>query len=157
MENSPQFIVCEKTGIWAAAIRWQQNARPLPLKQARSLIDARSLLLQSPSSVVAVEVTSANAEGALRLILEMRTISPSACAIALLTNEVLNLGGLFLESGASLAVMSPRRLERIVRLVERHIARQESPVLTTRERVWARLPWSRREGTVDSSEESLAE
>lgn len=142
MDNAPQFIVCEKTGIWAAAIRWQQNVRPLPLKQARSLIDARSLLIQSPSSVIALEVTTANAEGALRLILEMRNISPVACAIALLTPEIVELGGLFLESGAALAVLSPRRLERIVRLAERHISQLESPSLTTRERVWARLPWS---------------
>ncbi len=141
MVQTAQFIVCEKTGSWAAALRWHQGARPLPLQETRSLIDARATLLKSPASILALEVTAANAEGVLRLMLEARRLCPDAREIVLLTNEVGVFAPLFWESGAVFVVLSPRRLDRVVRLVERHLAGQEAPELSTRERVWARLPW----------------
>jgi hypothetical protein len=143
MPDPPRFLLCERTGYWTAAIRWQQNARPLPLQEIRSLIDLRASLLQSPASIAAIEVTPANAEGVLRLLLEIRQLHPGARVIVMLTSEVLSLAEIYLEVGAALVVLSMRRLDRVVRLVEFHLASQELPNTTTRERVWARLPWQR--------------
>lgn len=142
MATTAQFIVCEKSGDWAATLRWHQGARPLPLRETRNLIDARAVLFEAPTSILALETTAANAEGVLRLMLEAHRVWPESRVIVMLTSEVGKFANLFWESGAAFVVLSPRRLDRVVRLVERNLARHEPPELTTREWVWARLPWN---------------
>jgi hypothetical protein len=142
MPTLPQFLVCEKTGFWAAAIRWQQGALPVPLRQLRSLTDLRESWQESPNSIAAVEVTLNNAEAVLQLMLESRRLHDSARFILLITPPAAPLTHLFLEVGPAL-VVSMRQLNQVVQLVERHLAAQELPSLSLRESVWARLPWQR--------------
>ena len=142
MMTSALCVVCEKTGHWAAALRWHSGSRRIPLRETRSLIAARAALLQAPTSILVLETTAANAEGVLRLILEVRRTCPKSRTIVLLMSETKALQHRFWEAGAAFVALSARRLDRIVRLVERHLELQEPPLLTTRERVWTRMPWN---------------
>jgi hypothetical protein len=141
MTSSAQLIVCEKKGNWATALRWHQQARPLPIQETRSLIDARNALMAAPASILALEATPANLEGVIRLMYEARRNWPECRVIILLSLELATSADLFREFGATWVVQSLRRTDRVVRLVERILALQDPPELTTRERVWARLPW----------------
>jgi hypothetical protein len=64
--------------------------------------------------------------------------------MVLLTSEVGEFERMFWELGAHFVVSSPRRLDRIVQWIERNVLLHESPELTPREWVWARLPWGER-------------
>src|SRR5687767_7713011 len=119
MVKAAQFVVCEKKGNWAASLRWHQGPRPLPLQETRGLIDARAILMTAPASILALETTSANAEGVLRLMFEAQRVWPESRVIVLLTREVGMFANFFWEFGAALVVLSPRRLDHVVRYVER--------------------------------------
>ena len=142
LKTMAQLIICEKRGLWAAALRWHQKPHRTAMLETRSLMDARSELQKTPDSVVALEATAANVEGVLRLLLESRLAWPRSRIIVLLTNEVAGFDELFWESGAALVVVSPRRLDLVMRFVQKCLAMQEPPEMTMRERVWTRLPWN---------------
>jgi hypothetical protein len=144
MSQSVHGFVCEREGDWAAALRWHSKGSPLPLRETRGLLAARAALLESPSSLLALETTAANAEGVLRLILEARSNCPASRTIVLLTSECSELAPIFWEIGALFVARSPRRMDRVVRLIRRHLLRQETEATESsfRERVWEQLPWA---------------
>ena len=142
MTQPAQFIICEKSGNWAAAFRWHRGSHALLLHETRSLIDARAALASSPSSVIALETHSLNAEGVVHLTMESHRTWPNSRILILLARDVRSLDDLFWELGAALVVHSPRRVDRVVRFVERCLVQPKSPDLPTREWVWSRLPWS---------------
>jgi hypothetical protein len=141
MSPHVKCIVCERTGNLAAALRWHSADHPLPLAETRSLMAARAVLLESPASVFVLETTTANAEGVLRLLLEAANTCPAARGGVLLTAGCRSLAPLFWEIGALFVARSPRRIDRVVRLIQRQLSRQESPELSVRDKVWANLPW----------------
>lgn len=144
MPQSVHCIVCEREGDWAAALRWHSKGSFLPLWETRGLLAARAALLESPHSVLALETTTTNAEGVMRLILEARWTCPASRAIVLLTGECAGLSPIFWEVGPLFVARSPRRMDRVVRLIRRHLAQQETEATddSFRERVWAQLPWA---------------
>jgi hypothetical protein len=142
VETMAQLIICEKRGIWAAALRWHQKSHRISMLGTRSLMDARSELQRAPDSVAALEATTASVEGVLRLLLESRLAWPRSRIIVLLTNEVAGFDELCWESGAALVVVSPRRLDLVMRFVQKCLAMQEPLEMTMRERVWTELPWN---------------
>lgn len=142
LKTMAQLIVCEKRGLWAAALRWHQGPYRIAIQETRSLIDARSELQKTPGGIVALEATAANVEGVLRLLLESRLAWPQSRILVLLTYEVCSCNELFWEAGAAYVVVSPRRLDLVMRFVQKCLAMQQPPEMTTRELVWSRLPWN---------------
>lgn len=136
------FIVCEKKGDWAAALRWAQRDGKMRIHELRSLIDCRNELRSAPASVLALETNASNIEGVLRLMIEMQSSSPQARVIILADVNVQRWEELLREAGAIHVVYSTRRLEQIIAAARQRIAKVQRSNRTLREAIWSRLPWA---------------
>jgi len=139
-----RWIVCEKSGIWAAAVRWADRHDAVPLRETRSLLDCREELARWPGSFVVLEATEGNGEGVLRLVWEMNDAFPRATAVVVTTALAEPCGDWFREAGAIDVVAALRCAGRLVRCARRHFSTLPRRRQSVRERVWARLPWPER-------------
>lgn len=135
-------ILCERTGTWAVALRpWLQRTGHR-VYETRSLDTCWDELVASPTSIVGVEVTADNLEQVVAWMCRLRT--------AFSTVRIIVLGGrgleccqwLLREAGAAHVVFSPREVESVVGVVQRHLGTTSDNNASDRERVWQRLPWA---------------
>lgn len=140
MTNRPAVIVCERKGVWAAAVR-----RHLPpavrLCETRSLADCRRELAAAPSCLVAVEVNPANLLAALELFAEMGRRYPLARAVAIAQRGGAPFEAALREAGAIYFTTSPREADVLARLAVRHAARIPLARTTFAAQIWDSLPW----------------
>lgn len=139
-----RIIVCEKTGRWAVALRRELGAKPR-VYETRSLPECWEELAASPASWLLLEATEANLDGLTLRLTELGRDFPEARAVVCADRSLAPCEWLLREAGAVHAVFSPRELVPVARMSKRHLAAVPLPPRSVRERVWERLPWSRRE------------
>jgi hypothetical protein len=136
-----RFLVCEKTGRWAAALRRELAGAEMRVLERRSLAECRRELERSPASFVAVELTSANVAKVAEWIESVCREFPQARIAVLGRREVREYEGAVREAGAIHVTFSPRRVGAVVRLARRRLASAPPEELNFRDRLWKRLPW----------------
>ncbi len=139
--REPALIVCERSGLWAAAI-----GRCLPveiaMRQTRSLAECAAELAAAPESLLALELSRQNVAGILALLSSLGRQYPSAAALVLAERGWESYEWLLREAGTMHFTTSPRQPDELVRLVAGHISRQSAPQQNFAAQIWDALPWS---------------
>lgn len=166
---SCDWIICERTNRWAAALRLALDRQGAMggahyrLRETRHLDDGLLALVQSPDSLVAVEVHRQNLHDTLTwLALAERRFPRSRC-IALVDRSLAfgdaaggrsrrsdsrsDLCNALREAGATEIAHSPRDLAVTMELARRHFAvvsrwrESDAANRSHVEQVWSALPW----------------
>jgi len=133
------FIVSERTGRWAVALR---RALPeAPLRETRTLDECRAELDLAPAGVVAVEFTAARAEETAAFLMQVARRYPSVRVVVLADRGLAEHEWLLRELGAAAWTDSPRELAAIVEVTRRRLESAAAPRPGLREQMLARLPW----------------
>lgn len=140
MRASPRIVVYEPSGAWAAALRWQLRTKR-PLVESREFAEAEQLVAEVPGSLLLGEVSDPSAELILQRLLRERTSDTGRATIVLLSPSWRQRADWFWEAGALFCVLSPRRLDRLIGVIERHAARARPAEPLTRASLRRRLPW----------------
>jgi hypothetical protein len=139
-----RFVVCEKSGRWAVALRRELAGRSVRVYESRSLPECRRELEESPASLVALEVSAANTVLLSDWIDRASREFPGARFVVVGDRDAEAWEWRLREAGAIAAAFSPRRLAPIVRLVRRHLAAVPSEELSFEDAVQRRMPWPHR-------------
>jgi len=135
-------ILCERTGAWAVALRPPLQRTGHRLYETRSLATCGDEILASPASIVGVEVTGENLEQVVSWMCRLRTTFPAVRIIVLGRRGLDSCQWLLREAGAVHVVFSPRDVQGVVRVIQRHLGAAPDKGASERERVWQRLPWA---------------
>lgn len=136
-----RFLICEKTGQWAVALRRELASRPLRLHETRSFAECRVEVERSPFSFVAVELTADNVVRLVEWVARVTREFPEVRIVAVGRSDLKEHQWAVREAGAVHFADSPRRLAPVVRLARRRLASAPEEELTLREQVRRRLPW----------------
>jgi hypothetical protein len=160
------WIVCEQSNRWAAALRMALDGRAgadgFHLREVRSLAELSASLSERPASVTCIEIQRTNLSDALTWLASAeRSVGP-APLVALVSyslqpdpwesgaagsDSLRDIADVLREAGSAMVVTSPRRLTPLVELGLRQASRRpphpaaddaEMPLAST---VWASLPW----------------
>jgi hypothetical protein len=162
------FLVCERTGRWAAALRVgaarhdRISSREPRIYEARSLEELAERLEIRPLSLALLEVHLSTLGKLLPWLADHSPRFPRIRFVALLDDalgiaanrDIKQLSGpsqdvvaALLEAGAADFAHSPRRLQLVFALAERHANivadanRQLNPVQSIADWAWSQLPW----------------
>lgn len=145
MRSSPtlNWIVCERTGRWAAALRRELEAGDDSVRETRHAEELTAAIEASTlATVVVVELRREGLSGLLDALVAAERRGPHVLAVAVADEELAGVEGLAREAGAVHFVTSPRRMSELVALGQRHRARVPARVESLRQRIWAELPWN---------------
>lgn len=140
--STARFIVCEKTGKWAAAFRRALRSGEPRVYETRTLHDMRDLLEAHPASFVALEAHAGNLAPLCRMLVDIRQEFHRAAAIVVTQRGHSQCRWLLREAGAAYVVDSPRRLSPLVQMARKHIAAAPAAEPTLRDTLLRDLPWS---------------
>src|SRR5262245_15987030 len=139
--SQTQVILCDRSGRWAHGL-----ARRLPpglrLWQVRSLAECTDRLTAAPTSLVALEVTTATLSGVVAWLEALPRRFPLARSLALAEPKLCCFEWLLREAGVVHWLTSPRELSTLRPLVQRHVARLPASRATLAQQVWDSLPWA---------------
>lgn len=135
------LIYCERSGVWAAAIRRELGSQDIAQRETRSLVECQEVLVAFPESLIVVELTSTNLEPALNWLAALPVAFPRARAIALAERGLEPHEVIAREFGCLAFVTSPRALAPIAALIGRYFEQLPRPAMSWQERIRARLPW----------------
>jgi hypothetical protein len=151
-----EWIVCEHSSRWASALRLAlaSGGTRYRLRETRHLAGLAAELAEQPTSLAAIEVRRGNLADILAWLTTARQTFPRARCVALLDRSLAKdaeqVGDALFEAGAQAIAASPRRLDTVLALGQRHAAAvaQHSPLtddnLSFTAQVWASLPWQGR-------------
>jgi hypothetical protein len=155
--NGCEWIVCESTSRWAAALRLaldrdpQLRAGDVRLYETRLLKELTARLAERPDAFVAVEVREQNAGETLAWLAWATGRFGRARFVALVDRGMMSgrrdLDDALREAGALDVARSPRQLQQTVELFGRHAAlsHRAAGILAANrpleEQVWNLLPW----------------
>jgi len=140
-----RWIVCEKTGRWATALRQEPEARGTRVWETRSLAECWEMLPRWGASFVVAELTPANLDALLDRLARLPRDHP-LCRVAVVAGRSLaRYEDLVREAGAVWFVVSPRELGPLAATARRHLRMAPSEPRKLAERIWASLPWGRAE------------
>lgn len=147
MQNS-RFIICEKRGKWATALRKQVNGNgnhgaSLRVFETRSHQQCLAELSEDPNSFVGLELKDRNAPDVFDVINVIRSRFPGARVVVFGDAEMASVEPEIREAGAIHVAYSPRQLSTVAKLAERHAAQASPPEMNLRQSVMARLPWGK--------------
>ncbi len=140
--SKPRVILCERSGAWAPAV-----ARHLPgnvgLRETRGLAECAAELAETPTSLLALEVTRQNFAAVLALVTRIGGKFPRARVIILAQRGLDDYEWALREAGAIHFTSSPRRLLGLASLIRRHFAGIPAPpIASLAAQAWDDLPWS---------------
>ncbi len=136
-----KFFVIERQPRWAIALRQtigEGEPRVHELRVAEAVGDE---LLGAPQSILLWAADSENALPLAARIVRLGRTFPHAPQMVAAERTVAHYEPLWREAGAIHVVTSPRKLEQVVRIVNRHLARVTEPARSLEAAVWAGLPW----------------
>ncbi len=139
--SQSQVIICERTGVWAAALA-QHLPREMRLRQTRALSECTAALAVAPMSLVALEANPGNLNGILSWLVQLPVRFPFARAVVLADRGLANYEWLLRDAGAVHFTTSPRELNCLAPLVRNHLSRLPTSKAGFAELVWDSLPWS---------------
>lgn len=139
MRNMPQaqWIVCEKSGQWAVALR--RAAPGLPLVETRSLEECRQVIEQAPASLAAIETSLKNLEAVLAWMVELERFADARFCI-LGGRELAPYEWLLREAGALHVAYARRLAAPVARLARRRLEMFPPSPRSPLEEIYARLP-----------------
>src|SRR4051812_24719457 len=108
--SSPRLIVCEQTGRWAAALQRETTGPHIRVVETRSRAECEERLVETPNSLVALEMTAANLDATLGWLADAGRRFPAARAIVLADRGLEPYELLAREAGAIHFTTSPREL-----------------------------------------------
>jgi DNA-binding NarL/FixJ family response regulator len=139
------LIVLERDGHWAAALRRELDFAGVraTVSETRSWDEVWQALGQSPTALVAAELTEAAAGRLLAALARVERRHPQAAIVVLADRRLAPYRDLLREAGALHYITSPRRLSEIADIVRRRAARFESAAgpAGPLEEIRANLPW----------------
>ena len=103
----PRWVVCERSGAWAIALRREAAPFDLRLCETRSLADAWAVLEQSPASFLVAELTAANVDSLVDRIAGLERRFPHARAAVVAERSLADCESLVREAGAVWFAASP--------------------------------------------------
>ncbi|OHB81817.1 MAG: hypothetical protein A2W31_03725 [Planctomycetes bacterium RBG_16_64_10] len=142
-----RWILCERTGRWAAACRIQLLQRG-PSAVGRLLCETRTqgecqqMLRRWPASLVAVEVTRTDFAAWITWIADLEHTFPAALAVVLSQLDLPEADWALREAGALWIASSPRALAPVTELALRHVGQAPSLRLDVAEWAQPALPWA---------------
>jgi hypothetical protein len=147
-----EWIVCERTSRWAAALRLELSHRNLPsrIRETRTLAELDSELAARPNCLAAVEVHRGNFADALAWLSSVRSrYCATLCASLVdrsLVEDLDEVCDVLSEAGVQAIATSPRRLDEVLALGQRHERKlgEIDNDLPLTAQVWASLPWQER-------------
>lgn len=166
--NDGDWIVCERSNRWAAALRLVLDGqtrvvgRRCRLREARTLADLAASLSERHVCLACVEVRPATLSDILAWLAKAEKEHGETRFVALLEyslqpdpwaaaesrlSELGDISDALLEAGAAMVVTSPRQLGPLVDLGRRpakapqSLQTSDDAEMTLTSRVWASLPW----------------
>jgi hypothetical protein len=165
--NVYEWIVCERRGQWAAAMRMAVARGPAEAPDAPRMYEVRSLdelnerLAVRPDSLALIELHAGNLPHVLNWASTRRKMHPNGRFIAFMdralesedapgalpVNRRSRLVDMLLEAGAVEIVFSPRQVQRILPIAYRHAETWNTRRLarSTHESIedwaWSLVPW----------------
>lgn len=142
-----QWIVCARTGKWAAAIRTGldrcvDRPRGQRVWETRNLEGCQQGLCRWPASLVAIEVTRTRFSTAIDWIAALEHGFPQARAAVFSQLDLPAADWALREAGAVCIARSLRELEPMIRLAIRHLQRAPTRDPGIAKRILAGLPWA---------------
>jgi hypothetical protein len=136
-----QIIVCESRGHWATALR---RVLPVetPMRESRSLSECEAHLLAATNSLVVVELTGGNAPQGIERVERWRRRFPASATVLVAARDLASWRDLAMEAGAACFTTSPRDLNEVATILDRHRRRFPQPATAAAERIWKELPFS---------------
>jgi hypothetical protein len=142
--SGSRLIVCERTGQWSTALRWELANSGVRLWECRRLAEAWTALIETSGAFVIVEATPGNLDDLLQRLSWLRRDFPHARAAVVAERGLARCEWFVREAGAVHFQASPRRLASLAGLAIRHLANVPVPSQPLAERIWASLPWAPR-------------
>jgi len=171
--NGCDWIICERTSRWAAAVRTTLDRTGAAdqcaprIYEARSQRDVVARLAARPDALVALEIDYESLAESLAWLAAARRQFPRARFVAMLdrslgedlragnrSDEAFDVAHALVEAGAALVVRSPGESPALVGLACRHAVASAADRAAARddlslaEQVWASLPWQDPTGRV---------
>jgi DNA-binding NtrC family response regulator len=140
-----RLILWERTTCWAPALRRATSDQAIRLVETRTWNECLEHLGEASHSVVALELAPRRADAVLAALEELDRQFPHAVPIVLASRSMRPHSPLMREAGAMLFASSPRRLDGVAQLIDRHLGRmpelKDHVTGSVRDAVWARMPW----------------
>jgi len=144
-----EWVVCERTSRWASALRMSLAASGMPyrLREIRHLAELERELAERPACLAAIEFDRKNFAAAVALLPMIRKSFPGVRSVALLdrslSSDFAAVRDAVVEGGVAAVAASPRRLDAILALGQRHAAAAQTKdnTIPLVARIWATLPW----------------
>jgi DNA-binding LytR/AlgR family response regulator len=141
-----RWIVSERKGTWAAALRREPEASGTRIHQTRSLAEFWEMLQGAPASFVVAELTAANAEALVDRLARLPREHPLARVAVVAERSLAPYEPWVREAGAVAFLTSPRGLAPLAAMARRHLQQAPAPERGLAEQIWAGLPWGKEEG-----------
>jgi hypothetical protein len=138
-----RLLICERTGLWASALRRELAESGLPLREIRVLEDCAAELAAAPDSFLVLELQSNRIAALLGALPRWLASYPAARAAVVAERELAPFEWLLREAGAAHFLCSPRQLDALAQIVLRHAAQIPPPPQSLSQRLWAGLPWGK--------------
>lgn len=138
-----KLVVWESDGSWARHLRRLLGPEGPRVYEARTFQACRTMIAESPASIVVALWTESTSADVVRLAGCMRRKFPAARILAVADRKAEPHRWQILETGIVWLCTSPRELTPLVEIIGRHLEQVPEPPLTPEQRIWARLPWPR--------------
>lgn len=158
--NTFDWIVCERSNRWAAAVRTALARQPGPTECAATLCEVRRLdeltvhLQQRPNSLALIEVTPTNLDATLSWLAVGTRSSWQAIVVAILDRSFVNpseVASVLREAGVAEIALSPRQLQHVLLFAKCYWSKRRMRIgrsgadHSIEEWAWALLPWQEAE------------
>jgi hypothetical protein len=140
--NDQDFVVCERTGTWAAALRRALGLPSAPC-ETRSWAACLREVQARPAALVALEISPENAEAMCGRVAELTKRFPHVRVVLLADRKLKPVEWLLREAGAVDVLFSLGDLPRLRPVLRRFGVQMPSRRPGFRDQVWSRLPWPR--------------
>lgn len=136
-------IVCERSPLWAVALRRELELieSTLRVHETRGVAGCWDELARRPASFVVVELTGGAARRLLEQLGRLESDFPLARVAVVAERQWRACGSTVCQAGAVYFTTSPRQADALAGMARRHLARAPQRKLSTPERIQARLPW----------------
>lgn len=144
-----EWIVCERTPRWSAALRMALAAEDAAARliEIRMLSELDAAIAGRPHAVATIEVHAGNFAAVLNWLPAARDRHTTASFAALVDSSLSGVSdgtvATLSEAGAQAVAASPRRLEAVLALGRKHgqLSASSGRGSTVLDEVWASLPW----------------
>jgi hypothetical protein len=117
------------------------------LYETRSIPQAWEALYQSPASFLGLELTEYNFELVVRCLKQLSRDYPRARAVIFTNRNLQHYEWILREVGAIDFLVSPRRIQQLAAMADRHIRLVQTDSQVGDQTIWQRLPWRQRHDT----------